>query len=227
MTKPRPRTGEKRLSRQPLKIDLLPVDVRNAIKLLYDRGETWLEIEKRSALPFSPDWEKNGGGFINWESLDLRVLEEFPLMRLPDSTLQRWFDLRVAQARAQVLVESEKARQWAAVFATKELPESNAAVINALRDLIFNSMQDGSQGDREKLAEGLKDLTLAMSRMQRVELQARRVAVEEKTIQMKLDLVKKKAGNLIGDIEGREGKPPVQLTREELLEKVREIYGAV
>jgi hypothetical protein len=66
-----------------------------------------------------------------------------------------------------------------------------------------------------------------MSRLQRVDLQARRVAVEEKTVQMKLDLVKQKAGSLIGEMEGREGKPPVQLTREELLEKVREIYGAV
>jgi hypothetical protein len=227
MTKPRPKTGEPRKSHQPLKIDLLPQTARQAIEQLYDRGSTWKEIEEQSARPYSGNWEKDGGGFIDWESLDLKVLEKFPLMRLPDSSLQRWFDLRVAQARKQVLRESAQAREFAAALAKGNLDESNAAVINALRDQVFGLIQSAGMGDKAMFTKGLKDLTLAMSRMQRVELQARRVAVEEKTIQMKLDLVKKKAGNLIGDIEGREGKPPVQLTREELLEKVREIYGAV
>ena len=46
-------------------------------------------------------------------------------------------------------------------------------------------------------------------------------------MQIKLDLIKEKAGKLIGEIEGADGKPAVALTREDLLEKVREIYGAV
>ena len=40
MTKPRPKTGEKREVNQPLKIDKLPRSARDAIKLLYDRGRT-------------------------------------------------------------------------------------------------------------------------------------------------------------------------------------------
>jgi hypothetical protein len=49
----------------------------------------------------------------------------------------------------------------------------------------------------------------------------------EKNVQIKLDLIKEKAGKLIVEMEGGEGKPVAPLTREELLEKVREIYGAV
>ena len=74
-----------------------------------------------------------------------------------------------------MLAESERARQWAAAFAGKNLPEANAAVINALRDLVFGLMQDVGTGDKAKFLDGLKDLTLAMTRMQRVELQAKRV----------------------------------------------------
>ena len=227
MTKPRPKTGEERKTHQPLKIDLLPESVREAIELLYDRGRTWLEISEQSAKPYSEKWKEDWGGFVDWEKLDLRVLEQFPDMKLAKSTLHKWFDLRVAQARKQVLAESVQAREFAAAFAGNDLLNSNSAVINALRDQVFNLIQSAGIGDKAQFAKGLKDLTLAMSRMQRVELMERRIAVEEKTIQMKLDLVKQKAGNLIGEIEGREGNPPAQLTREELLEKVREIYGAV
>jgi hypothetical protein len=92
--------------------------------------------------------------------------------------------------------------------------------------MVFGLVETAGTGDKARFMDGLKDLTLAMTRMQRVELQARRVAVDEKAIQLKLDLVKQKASNLIGEIEGGDGKAPVPLTREQLLEKVREIYGA-
>jgi hypothetical protein len=36
-----------------------------------------------------------------------------------------------------------------------------------------------------------------------------------------------KARKLLEEIDGGEGKPTVPLTRDDLLEKVREIYGAV
>jgi hypothetical protein len=226
MTKPRPKTGEPRKADQPFRIDALPQAVKDAIETLRNRC-TWVEIAERSAKPFSKDWEKDGGGFIDWESIDLATLEKFPLMRLTKSGLQRWFDVRMKQVRGQVLAESAKAREFAQAFAGKDLPESNAAVMNAMRDQVFNLMQSVGTRDQDKFLEGLNLLSLTMSRLQRVDLQARRVAVDEKVVQMKLDAVKEKAGKLLGEMEGREGKPPVQLTREDLLEKVREIYGAV
>jgi hypothetical protein len=178
MTKPRPKTGEERKTHQPLKIDLLPQSAREAIEKLYDRGCTWMEISEQSGKPYSAKWDSDGGGFIEWESLDLKVLEQFPEMKLPKSSLHRWFDLRVRQARKQVLTESAQAREFAAAFAGNDLFNSNNAVINALRDQVFNLIQSAGIGDKALFAKGLKDLTLAMSRMQRVELQAKRVDAE-------------------------------------------------
>jgi hypothetical protein len=178
MTKPRPKTGEERKTHQPLKIDLLPQSAREAVETLYDRGRTWLEISDQSARPYSQSWITDGGGFINWESLDLKVLEEFPEMKLPKSTLHRWFDLRVAQARKKVLTESAQAREFASAFIGKDLLNSNSAVVNALRDQVFGLIQSAGTGDKALFAKGLKDLTLAITRVQRVELQAKRVDAE-------------------------------------------------
>jgi len=182
MTKPRPKTGEERKAHQPLKIDLLPQSVRAAIEKLYDWGRTWVEIEEQSSRPYSAQWADDGGGFVDWEKLDLRVLEQFPLMRLPKSSLHRWFDLRVSQARKRVLVESAQAREFASAFAGNDLDGANNAVINALRDQVFNLIQTHGKDDKTGFADGLKDLTLAMSRMQRVELQAKRVEVDQRRI---------------------------------------------
>jgi hypothetical protein len=178
MMKPRPKTGEKRKTHLPLKIDLLPESARSAIQTLYDRGRTWMEIEEQSARPYSAKWAEDGGGFVEWESLDLKVLERFPDMKLSKSTLHLWFDLRVSQVRDQMLAESAKAREFAAALAKGNLPETNAAVLNALRDLVFNVMQSGGLGDKVRFEKSLKDLTLAMTRIQRVELQAKRVDAE-------------------------------------------------
>ena len=225
--KPKPKTGEPRKTKQPLKIDRLPQSAQDAITSLYQRGRTWVEIAEQSAKPYSAEWAKDGGGFIDWPALDPDALDLFPGLKLAKSSLQRWFDLRVSQVRAQVLAESAKAREWAAAFAGADLPESNAAVMNAMRDQVFTLMQQVGPGDQAAFLKGLNMLSQTMSRLQRVELQARRVAVDEKAVQIKLDLIKEKAGKLIGEMEGRDGKPAVALTREDLLEKVREIYGAV
>lgn len=178
MTKPRKKTGEERDVNRPLKIDLLPQAAKDAIHELRDRGLTWPEIEAQSAKAFSKEWAKDGGGFIDWDSLDTRILEEFPELRLPKSTLHRWWDLRIEQVRHQVLVESESARKWAEEFASKNLEGSNAAVINALRDQVFTLMRGVGPGDRDQFVKALQNLTLAMTRMQRVELQQKRVEAD-------------------------------------------------
>jgi hypothetical protein len=219
----RPRTGEPRKTNQPLKIDRLPPDVLDAILDLRNKApfRTWEQIQNLSALP------KEQGGFVDWDKLPLETLKLFPEMRLGHTTLHRWYDLRIAQARKDVLQESVLAQKFASAFSGLNLPNANEAVVNALQAQIFGLIRNARAGDEDAFQKGLKDLTLAMTRMQRVELQARRVAVDEKAVQIKLDLIKEKAGKLIGEMEGRDGKPAVALTREDLLEKVREIYGAV
>lgn len=178
MTKPRPKTGEPRAVKQPLKIDRLPQSVQDAIKTLYDRGRTWVEISEQSARHYSKDWEKDGGGFIDWAEVSTEALELFPDLCLAKSTLQRWFDLRVSQVRSQVLAQSAKARVFAEKFADKDLEGTNAAVMNAMRDQVFDMMQNVGPGDRDKFLEGLNLFSLASSRLRRVELQEKRVQAD-------------------------------------------------
>jgi hypothetical protein len=184
MTKPKPKTGEPRKTKLPLKIDRLPQSAQDAIKGLYDHGRTWVEIAEQSAKPYSAEWEKDGGGFIDWPEVEHDVLDLFPGLCLAKSSLQRWFDLRVSQVRRQVLAESAKAREWAAAFAGNDLPGTNAAVMNAMRDQVFTLMQKVGPGDQDVFLKGLNALSLTLARLQRVELQAKRVEVD--TRKMKL-----------------------------------------
>jgi hypothetical protein len=80
--------------------------------------------------------------------------------------------------------ESAQAREFASAFAGGDLAESNSAVVNALRDQVFGLIQSAGIGDKAQFAKGLKDLTLAMTRMQRVELQARRVDLDARKIKV-------------------------------------------
>lgn len=212
MAKSRPKTGEEREVRRPLKIDLLPEIVKDAISELRNAGEPWPQIEARSAKPYSANWAKDGGGFVDWDSLDTRVLEEFPDLRLPKSSLHRWYDLRIDQVRAQTLIESERARAWAQEFAAKSLPEANAAVINALRDQVFMLMRGVGRGDQTMFIDGLKDLTLAMTRMQRVELQSKRVEA---------DLAKIEAERAKLAAEAGDPREIYLLASQDLLKKLR------
>jgi hypothetical protein len=88
--------GEERLVHQPFKIDRLPAEVREAIRIVREE-HTWQEIEDLSALPFNPNWRTEGGGFVNWDSLRVSVQALFPGRRIPHSNLHRWFDVRVRQ----------------------------------------------------------------------------------------------------------------------------------
>ena len=215
MTKPRAKTGEERQKHQPLKIDLLPESVREAIAALYDRGRTWVEIAEQSAKPFSQKWAEDGGGFVDWESLALGVLEQFPEMKLPKSSLHRWFDLRVRQARKKVLTESAQAREFASAFVGRDLEGANNAVVNALRDQVFNLIQSANTGDKMRFTAGLQDLTLAMSRIQRVELLSKRLDVDQRKIAI-LEEREKNARKAVDETTQRAAKGSGQFSLEDI-----------
>ena len=186
MMKSRPKTGEPRRTKLPLKIDRLPLAAQEAIKALYDQGRTWVEIAEQSARPYGPDWGKPPfeAGFIDWPNVDQDALDLFPGLRLAKSSLQRWFDLRVSQVRSQVMAESAKAREWAQAFAGNDLAGSNAAVMNAMRDQVFTLMRQVGPGDQPKFLDALNQLSLTMSRLQRVDLQAKRVEVDARKLKI-------------------------------------------
>ena len=100
--KSRPKTGEKRLTRQPLKIDRLPKSVHDAIVHLRQHGKVWLDIERISARPFSEKWATDGDGFVDWESLPAEIRGLFPEMRLAMTSLLRWYDLRIEQSAQKI-----------------------------------------------------------------------------------------------------------------------------
>src|SRR4051812_2058830 len=106
-SKPRPLTGEKRETRQPLNIDRLPVETREEIQTLRAKGKTWEEIEEMSAK------------FVKWEELPPDVAVLFDRRRLPKTTLHRWYDLRVEQVHQETMVRAESARRFAEAFASR------------------------------------------------------------------------------------------------------------
>ena len=222
MAKPRPRTGEKRVTQQSLKIDRLPVDVRDAVMHLRDIGKTWPEIEELSALP------KERGGFVEWDALPLDVLELFPAMRLPHTSLHRWFDLRVRQVMTETMARSAQAREIATAFAKSTVEGADEAVLNAARDQIMSVLtEDGSSRGRLNAAKALIDLGLLVQKTRTNEIRERLATVDEKALQMKLDEVKRRTEKLLRTVEGGSAEKPVQVTREQLLGELRELYGAI
>jgi hypothetical protein len=207
----RPKTGEKRQTRQPLKIDKLPMEVRDEIQQLRVQGKTWLEIEELSAK------------FVKWDTLPTRVLELFPEMRLPHSSLQRWYDLRVDQVKTEMLADQVRAREIATMFAGqgfKDLPE---AVRNALGDKVFSLMQSADDKTQQKTLKGLLELGWLLAQQRKLELQERKQQTDERALQLKIDAMREKVAALKKDVDGTGKKR--QLSPEELKKRVDEIYG--
>jgi hypothetical protein len=190
MAKHRPRTGEKRQVNQPLKIDRLPPEVRDTIQYLYNvAGKTWDEIEELSSLEYSEKWRDGKGGFVNWHDLPLSVLELFPEMRLPRTSLHRWFDLRIQQVSRSVMERSAQAREIAEAFAAATVKGADEAVINAARDQILSILtEDMTPKNRMSAAKALISLGEVMQGARANTIRERKVAVDErKLIQLEKD----------------------------------------
>lgn len=182
MAKARPRTGDRRQAKQPLKIDRLPGSVRDAIQYLKNQcGKTWQEIEEQSALPYDEKWPTTGGGFVNWDSIPTDVLELFPNLHLPHSNLHRWYDLRVSQVQAEVAARSEQARVLAKAFAKSVVKDSDSAVLNAARDQFMAILgEDNTPQGRLKAAKGLVVLAEVMQGARANTIKERKVSVDER-----------------------------------------------
>jgi hypothetical protein len=183
MGKPRPRTGEKRAVRQPLKIDRLPIEVRDAILQLRDRGKPWAEIEEISALKYSKDWASGRGGFVNWEELSPAVAALFSVRKLPKSNLQRWYDIRVSQVMAETMARSAQARELAAAFAKSVVAGEDKAVLNAARDQLMSLLaEDTTPKARAVAARGLIALAEMQQGSRANDIKERKVAVDERRL---------------------------------------------
>jgi hypothetical protein len=190
-----PRTGESRQRRRALSIDLLPIDVLEAIKLLRSQsGFTWQEIERLSSLPYSPKWRAELGthGFVDWDELPPAVVKAFPKLRLPHTNLHRWYDLQVEQAQKETLVRAEQERAIVEAFAEAGLDKMDEAVKNALFDLAFGMMlRKGDEGRRLafkyllRLAKVMNRAKARAIREDSARIEERRLALMKKAIELK------------------------------------------
>jgi hypothetical protein len=150
------------------------------------------------------------------------VLEHFPDLKVPVSNLVRWYDLRVEQVRKETMAQAEQARVIAEAFAGARLDGTNDAVMNAMRDQVFMITQSAADSDKAKLLAGLKDLSLLLARLQRIDLQKQRLEIENQKVDIarqKLTLVSSKVKGLKGDVAKK------KVTADELQQRLDEIYG--
>jgi hypothetical protein len=163
-------------------MDRLPPPVLDVILQLRNRrGKTWAEISALSAEPVG----KGKAGFIEWNKLDAEVKALFPGNRIPVTTLHRWYDLRVSQVRADVMVRSEQARTIAESFAKSMLVNGDEAIVNAARDTIMSVLaEDSSAAGREGAATALIALAEVMQKARANDIRERKVSTEERKIKL-------------------------------------------
>jgi hypothetical protein len=207
----RPKTGDKRRTRQPLKMDRLPAELLDRVIAERAVGRTWDEIEELSPR------------FDEWEKTAAEIRAQFHGLRLPRATLQRWYDIRVEQVKREMLADQVRAREVAAIFAGKEFKDLPDAVRNALGDKVFTLMQAGGDKNQSKTLKGLLELGWLLAQQKKLEIQERKQNVTEKELELKIQLVRDKVEKLKKDVDGSGKKK--QISPEELKKRVDEIYG--
>ncbi|MGD0014840.1 MAG: phage protein Gp27 family protein [Bryobacteraceae bacterium] len=203
-----------------MKIDLLPQAVKDRILELRASFVGWEEIERQSA------------DFVPWASLDPRVCRCFPLVRgiqnphqvgppksparlgpeiqnryLPHSTLHRWYDLRVEQARRQAEAQAESSRAIAQSFLGRGYENLPDSIKNALADQIFALTAAG--GDPEQLKKELFDLGYLVAKLLQTQTAATKTDVEQQKVKLEIDRREKELKETVDEAEKkiRGGKP--------------------
>jgi hypothetical protein len=200
LLRPRPKTGEKRKANQPLKLDRLPAEVHEEILKLRAEGKTWPEIEELSRE------------FVAWDELAPALAAQFPKRKIPHTNLHRWNDLRVDQVRKETLAEDAQARVFAEKFASAGFDKADDAVVNAFRDEVFRLTQSADPKSRADFQKMLNQLSLVMTRIERVKLQRKRVEA---------DLAKNEAERARYAAEAGEPREIYLLATQEVLKKLR------
>ncbi len=169
---PRPKTGEARKVRQPLKIDRLPLAIQDRIRAERIAGRTWKEIECQS-----PKWEE-------WAQADAETRAIFPDLRLPHTNLHRWYDLRFEQRIAEVDRDAGKARAIAEAFAARTFEDLTESTKNALAEQVFMLTSSANAADSKAFRKELGELLFLLTKLQKAELDKAKLAVEQQKLAM-------------------------------------------
>jgi|SRR5579885_2835992 hypothetical protein len=176
----RPRAGEKRAVLQPLRIDKLSAKVREVILASRAAGKTWQE----TALAASAEAGET----------------------LHDTTVRRWYDLRVEQVQKEVMEQAERSRAIAAAFAAKGFDKLPEAALNALTSEVFAVMEAGEAASREK---ALGNLVFVMSKLITAQAKQKAVELEAEKIELakqKFEQLRSKAEKATNEAAAKLGK---------------------
>jgi len=166
--KRRPRTGERRRWRRPLKADLLPAEARTFVQ---DARAGRCVCAKRAAH------------FHTWMELE-ELSPQFAGQKISHSALHRWYDIRIEQVEREVLGQAETARHLAAAFAAKGVAKLPEATLNALSAQVFEVLRSGTPAEREislrKFLEAQAEMVKAQAQRLRAEAEQRKATLAEK-----------------------------------------------
>jgi hypothetical protein len=199
----------------PLKMDRLPGELLDRVMKERAAGRTWMEIEELSG-----SFEEWALSAVSNHEAHVAAVKQFPGGRIPHSTLQRWYDLRVEQVKKEMLADQTRAREIAALFAGKEFKDLPDAVRNAIGDQLFAMMQNADDKSRTKVVSGLLALGELLSQHRKLDIQERKQKTEEQALKLKIEQIKDKVVALKKDVEKKK-----QLSPEQLKQRVDEIYG--
>ena len=168
----RPRSGEKRRTRQPLKFDRLPAEWQEKIfGWLRDKS-----VPEVARLVQQLEWEK-----LHAKKRALFRLREGKF-GLQESALYRVRDLRIEQIERQIAergaASARIAEKWAAV-GFKDLPK---AVQNKLADFAFQIGQYASEGNEAAVAKVLIEMGWLFSDLRKSEVQAEKLELEKEKL---------------------------------------------
>jgi len=209
MRRRKPRTGEPRKTKQPLKIDKLPIELREGIQEMRASGLTWIEIED-----LSPRMKQ-------WKAVPEKTQALFPGLRIPHTNLSRWWDLRIEQVKRETLESAGKAREFAAAFAGRDFKDLPDAVRNALGDQIFSLMQSADKQDQTRFRRELLALGELLNQHRKLDIAERKQKTEERTLELKVQQMREKVTALKKEVASKKK----EMDPAALQKKLDEIYG--
>jgi hypothetical protein len=143
-------------------------------------------------------------------------------LRVPETTLRRWYDLRVAQVQKEVLAQAERARALAAAFASKGFAELPEAALSALSSEVFAVLEAGGAREKQK---ALGELVFLLSRMITAQVAQEKLKLEKEKVAISRERLEQMRAKLLGLKAAVSGKK--KATKEELEKSVDEIYKLV
>lgn len=190
----RPRTGEKRRTRQPTAIEKLPGEVRDKVRAFVDDARNGrCRCQKQTAHRH------------DWDGLAESANREFKLKNSPDA-YRRDYDVFVEQVRRENLERNQSFQKLVDAFKERGIEGLPVAAMNALtgESLAALNAKDPEVRRAAMLSFGvvLAKLIDAQSKQKRAEIEERKVNLAQKKFEELKSKAEKELNAAKGKIEG-------------------------